>query len=239
MRGPKFFRLKIVYAINFRVRFYQEKAMSYPLQIRSEGGAKHTVWTLLSLWFLLALAGSLLGAFQGEGSPPVPLGLMATVPVLLFAGFYLSSAAFRHFVLRANPRILSLAQSWRVLGVVFVILYYRGLLPAAFALPAGYGDIAIGVTAPLIAWAMSSQTAPRRQIFILWNWLGILDLIAAIALGILNSNSSLGILVSGVTTRLMGSFPLSLVPTFLVPLFFIAHVITLIHLRQQRGGGTE
>jgi hypothetical protein len=214
--------------------------MSYPLQIQSERGTKLTVWILLSLWFLLALAGSLLGAFQGAGRPPVPLGLMATVPVLLFAGLYLSSAAFRHLVLRANPRILSLIQSWRVLGVVFVILYYRGLLPAAFALPAGYGDIAIGVTAPLIAWAMSSQTAPRRQIFILWNWLGILDLIAAIGLGILSSNSSLGILASGVTTRLMGSFPLSLIPTFLVPLFFIAHVITLVQLRQQRGeGGME
>lgn len=208
--------------------------MSYPLPIQFKRPAQLAVWTLRPLWFLLALVGSLLGAFQSEQRPPIPLGLMAVVPVLLFAVVYLSSAAFRNFVLRANPRILSAAQSGRVLGAVFVILYYKGLLPAAFALPAGYGDIAIGVTAPLIAWAMSSHTTPRRQIFILWNWLGILDLIAAVSLGIFNSNSPLGILASGATTQLMGSFPLSLIPTFLVPLFLIFHLITLARLRDDQ-----
>jgi hypothetical protein len=189
---------------------------------------------LLSLWFVFALVGSLAGIFHRPG-PPIALGLMAGLPVILFAGAYLFLDAFREFVLRANPRVLTIAQTWRVLGVVFVILYYRGLLPGVFALPAGYGDIAIGVTAPLVAWAMGSAKPPRRSFLVIWNLLGIADLVTAVTLGVLSSQSPIGILASrGATTQLMGYFPLSLIPTFLVPLFLIFHVITLARLSPVR-----
>jgi hypothetical protein len=206
--------------------------MSHALQTQSDHHVRNVVWMLLPLWFLLALAGSLLGIFQRGHAPPISLGLMAVAPILLFAAAYLFSAEFSHFVLSANPRILTAIQSGRVLGVVFVILYYRGILPAVFALPAGYGDMFIGLTAPLVAWAMSSQGATRRPLFVLWNALGILDLVMAVTLGVLSSDSSIGILASGVTTQLMGAFPLSLIPTFLVPLFTILHLITLARLRE-------
>ena len=118
------------------------------------------------------------------------------------------------------------------MGVVFLILYFRGLLPGLFALPAGLGDMTIGLTAPLVARAVSSPSASLRTRIIAWNLGGILDLVTAVTLGVLNTPSPIGILASGVNTRLMGSFPLSLIPTFLVPLFLIFHLITLIHLRR-------
>ncbi len=58
----------------------------------------------------------------------------------------------------------------------------RGVLPAIFALPAGYGDMAIGATATLVAWQLA--TPSHRHSFIFWQALGIADLVAAVSLGI-------------------------------------------------------
>ena len=45
--------------------------------------ARHLTVAVLVIWFVLALVGSLLGVFNSEPSPPIPLGLMAIVPVAL------------------------------------------------------------------------------------------------------------------------------------------------------------
>src|SRR5438445_392873 len=111
---------------------------------------------ILPLWFLLALGGSLLGVFDSQHHPPIPLGAAAILPVVAFAIWYLKSAEFRQFVLAADLRILTLVQTWRVGGVVFLILHRQGILPGVFALPAGMGNIANGEPATFIAWAMSS-----------------------------------------------------------------------------------
>jgi hypothetical protein len=59
-----------------------------------------------------------------------------------------------------------------------------------------------------------------------WNVFGLLDLLAAISTGMLYSNSSLGVLVrGGVTTERMSTFPVSLIPTFFVPLFILVHLL--------------
>ncbi len=187
---------------------------------------------VLPLWFLLALGCSLLGVFDSQQRPPIPLGAAAILPVVAFATWYLRSAEFRQFVLAADLRILTLAQTWRVGGVVFLILHRQGVLPGVFALPAGWGDIAIGATAPLVAWAISSRNNFPKRIFILWNVLGILDLVMAVSLGVLASASPLGILAGEITTQVMGKFPLSLIPTFFVPLLIIFHLIALGRVRQ-------
>jgi hypothetical protein len=52
-------------------------------------------------------------------------------------------------------------------------------------------------------------------------------------MGILASASPLGILAGEITTQAMGKFPLSLIPTFIVPLLLILHLITLGRVRYE------
>ena len=200
--------------------------MSQALTTRRIHGVRNLTIVVLAAWFLFALGGSLLGVF--DSGPPLALGLAAVAPVAAFAACYLLSARFREFVLSLDLRALSLAQTFRVVGIVFVILYLLGALPGVFALPAGLGDFAIGVTAPVVAWYWK-RPFPYRT-FIVWNVLGSLDLVNAVSLGVLASPGPLGILAGDVTTRLMGQFPLSLIPTFFVPLFLIFHLICFIRV---------
>jgi hypothetical protein len=55
----------------------------------------------------------------------------------VFAVWIATSESFRKFALGLNARTLTLAQSGRIIGVTFVILQVRGVLPAIFAWPAG------------------------------------------------------------------------------------------------------
>jgi hypothetical protein len=199
--------------------------MAQALTTRPATGVRNLTAAALAAWFLLALGGSLLGAFDSGPRPPLPLGLAAVVPVAAFVACYLTSARFREFVLSLDLRVLTLTQTFRVVGIVFVILYFLGALPGVFALPAGWGDFAIGITAPVVAWYWK-RPFPYRT-FVAWNVLGILDLVTAVSLGVLASATPAGALAGDVTTRLMGQFPLSLVPTFFVPLLLILHLICL------------
>jgi hypothetical protein len=211
----------------------KENVMTRALAARSANGVRNLT-AVIALWFLFALSGSLLGVFDSEPRPPIPLGLAAVVPIAVYGFLYLTSDSFRDFVLSLDLRILTLAHTWRIGGIVFLILHQQAALPGAFALPAGWGDIAIGLTAPVVAWSCLQPF--RRTAFIAWNVLGLLDLALAVTLGVLASATPVGILAGDVSTRLMGQFPLSLIPTFFVPLLVICHLIALSRARKEALG---
>ena len=180
---------------------------------------------LIAVWFVFALSASALHVFKTD-LLPVALGLAVTIPIVAFVLWFATSAAFRQFALSLNPRTLTFVQSWRVAGFTFLVLYAAGILPGVFALPAGLGDIAIGATAPLVAIKLGNFN--HRRGFIFWQILGISDLVMAVTLG------TIARLISpdGVGTGVMTVLPLSLIPTFAVPLLIMLHVICIAQARQ-------
>jgi hypothetical protein len=180
---------------------------------------------LIAVWFVFALSASALHVFKTD-LLPVALGLAVTIPIVAFLLWFATSAAFRQFALSLNPRTLTFVQCWRVAGFTFLVLYAAGILPGVFALPAGLGDIAIGATAPLVAIKLGNFN--HRRGFIFWQILGISDLVMAVTLG------TIARLISpdGVGTGVMTVLPLSLIPTFAVPLLIMLHVICIAQARQ-------
>ncbi len=188
--------------------------------------------TLIATWFLFSLVTSALHVFETDPkSPPVPLLLAVMGPIVIFYTWYLSSAGFREFVLSLNPGTLTTIQAWRIAGFVFLVLYAYRMLPGMFALPAGWGDMAIGATALLAAkWA----TPAHRKSFILWQLLGVTDLVLAVVTGgggrFIRPQDFTG--PNGITTAPMTTLPLSLIPVFAVPLFLILHIICIAQARR-------
>jgi hypothetical protein len=191
---------------------------------------------ILVTWFLVVIVAALVGAFEaGPSRPPLAVLVAVAGPPLVFAAAYRVSRRFRDFVLAIDLRLLTTVQSWRVIGVVFLALYAFGLLPGLFAWPAGVGDFAVGVAAPFVLLAMLRRSpAWRRQV--LWlNIAGLLDFAGAIGTGVLTSNSSLGLVADGAARASLGSLPLSLIPTFAVPLWTIFHIASLLQLSRTSG----
>jgi hypothetical protein len=182
---------------------------------------------LLAAWLVFTLSASALHLFvNAPDKPPAAFGLAVLTPVVVFLIWFASSPGFRQFVLSLSPRTLTLVQSLRIAGFVFLVLASYKILPAYFALSAGWGDIIIGATAPFAALVLANPA--HRRGFILWQLLGIADLVNALALGTLS-----GVIdPHGISTAAMTVLPMSYIPTFAVPVFLILHIISIAQSRR-------
>jgi hypothetical protein len=181
---------------------------------------------LIIVWFVFAWSASALHLFQNNANRiGLAVAFAAGTPIVVFSLWFAASQNFRRFALSLDPKILTSAQSWRIIGFTFLLLEAHRVLPAVFALPAGYGDMFIGVTASYVAWKLADPA--HRNYFILWQLLGILDLVIAVSVG----TTAAFIDPQGPPMLPMTVLPLSLIPTFLVPLFMILHVICIAQAR--------
>lgn len=184
-------------------------------------------------WLALILVLAARGAFVASpGAPPLALLIGLLAPVSLFLLGYWAIRPLRDFVLSADPRVIVGIQAWRWAGFGFLTLYFYGVLPGIFAWPAGLGDMAIGVTAPLVLSGLLRRPGyGAGKKFVAWNLAGILDLAVAVSIGALVPLLAPNFYGS-VSTAPMAQLPLVLVPTFLVPTFLMLHLTALFQARR-------
>ena len=113
--------------------------------------------------------------------------------------------------------------TWRVIGIAFLWGVSQGILPPAFGIPAGVGDVLIGVTAIPFAYFLRKGYGWSKYALVVWSVLGIADLVNAVSLGLITAPV--------VPDSTMTTFPWVLVPTVGVPLALMLHGITLYRLR--------
>jgi hypothetical protein len=204
----------------------------------NHSSVRSVVTIALALWFGLVFLLGTQGAFvRSTDSPPLPVFFGFAIPLVLFFSAYFGWSAFRAFVLGADLRLAAAIQAWRFAGLGFLSLYAHGVLPALFAFPAGLGDIAIAVNAPWIVLGLirhPSFATSRR--FVIWNILGIIDLVVAVSMGTICSGFLHG-LTGNVTTSPMSQLPLVLIPAYFVPLFIMLHFTALSQARRLARSG--
>ncbi len=182
---------------------------------------------LLAAWLAFALASSAMHLYvNAPNTPPIAFGLAILTPIVLFLVWFASSPGFRQFLLSLSPRAVTLVHSVRIAGIVFLALGTYKILPEYFALPAGWGDIIIGATAPFAAFWLASPA--HRRGFIFWQLLGIADLVNALTLGTLSGFID----PHGISTAAMTVLPMSYIPTFAVPVFLILHIVSIAQARR-------
>ncbi len=186
------------------------------------------------VWFGTALTLSWLEFFRGTSDriPTIELGVF--LPIIVGAIALWRSETLRRIIDAVPQAWLVGIQVCRTMGLIFLTLWAVGRLPGDFALPAGIGDVLVGLLAPLVALAYASGAASRELLVRAWNALGILDLIVAVGTGFLTSPSPIQMLSFDAPNYLITAFPLVMVPVFAVPLAILLHLISLMKLRQAR-----
>jgi hypothetical protein len=208
-------------------------------QPSGRGGIRLAVVSALGVWLLLVLSLGAAGAFVGPpGTPPLAIAIGVAAPLVLFFAWLRLSQPFREFVLSLDLRLIAGMQAWRWAGLGFLDLYAYKVLPGVFALTAGLGDMAIGVTAPWIILALVRQPGfAARRAFIRWNILGILDLVIAFSIAAVTAVLATGA-PGEISTAPMATLPLLVIPAFLVPFFLMLHAAALMQSRQLIRGRT-
>lgn len=193
--------------------------------------------TVLALvgWFVAACIAGVTGIINEPDRPPLVLLGFIALPIVGFVVAYVASASFRAFADGLSLTLLVGSHLWRFVGLGFVIAWLAGSLPAGFGIPEGFGDIIAATGALALLPGLRRGTASRGWL-LAWNVWGFIDLMSAITMGVLYSNGPLGLLSAGtVTTKLMVTFPVSLIPTFFVPLFLLLHALTFKRIASLRG----
>jgi hypothetical protein len=167
----------------------------------------------------------------------LPIFFGFAVPLVAFFAAYFGWNAFREFILGADLRLAASMQAWRFAGFGFLSLYAHGVLPGLFAFPAGLGDMAVAVNAPWIVLGLIRRRSfATSRSYVMWNILGILDLVVAVSLGTICSGFLPG-LTGNVTTSAMSQLPLVLIPAYFVPIFIMLHFTGLSQARQMARSG--
>jgi len=194
--------------------------------------AFRTIATLLLTWAALAFGLSWLGFYQGpsNGPPTIPFGV--GIPLAVGILLYLRWGTLQRAIDAVPQSWIVSVQFYRTLGVIFLILLAQGRMPGSFAWPAGVGDVLVGLLGPMVALAYSRRWPNASRWVRAWNWFGLTDLIAALTTGFLTSPSPWQRLAFDLPNRLIGAFPLVLVPVFLVPLSILLHLTSLKKLQQ-------
>lgn len=186
-------------------------------------------------WLLLWTILGAVGVFRADANFALPaIAPGVAIPIIAGSLFLGRSASLRRLIAAVPQGWLLAAQTPRVLGVVFLVLLAQHKLPAHFAGPAGYGDVFIGLAAPLLAYMYAVRAPGSRGLATAFNIAGIGDLLIAVGTGFLSAPSPFRLLFSNPSTELMTVLPMVLIPTFLVPIWVLLHFISLRKLMEER-----
>ena len=184
------------------------------------------VITLVLLGWLCFAVG-LGGWFHDASAQAVALTVWTLTALVLLACWKI--APIRAWALNVDVRLLVLFHVARLFaGTYFLILCQRGQLPCGFARLAGWGDIVVAILALAVVGAMRFEFA--KTFLLIWNTMGLMDIIfvvfSALRFGLKDWQAM----------HALRDLPLSLLPTFLVPLIIASHVLIFVRLTRARIG---
>ena len=176
------------------------------------------------IWFFAALIVSRFSLLQ-TGSPSSAQGILLALTAALILA-YRRIGAFRSWVDAIDLRRIVLFHATRFVGIYFLLLYRRGELPYEFAIPGGVGDIIVAALALVVGFFPFSEPNRIRAISI-WNIVGLIDILLVVL-----SATRIG-MAGGNELAALTRFPLSLLPTFLVPLIIGSHLAIFVRLHHE------
>lgn len=182
---------------------------------------------ILVVWSAAALAVTASGAYNDVPAPVIQVTIVGLTLALTLC--WIISKPFCEWTLSLNLRTLVLFQAWRVIpGCLFLYNFYQlGKLPFQFAVIGGIGDIVVAVTAPLAALLADPKSPAKLRALMVWQIFALFDLLMVIRAALING------LRDSASMMPLTHFPLSLLPTLLVPLTLFVHLITMAQIRKR------
>jgi hypothetical protein len=186
---------------------------------------------LLCGWFVSAFYAGARHAYAGHGHRFPLIAVQILAPIVAAYVLVIAIPALRRAVQAIPPASLVGIQAVRIVGALFLAALALDQLPAAFALPAGIGDVIVGLSAIPLAFALARNAPQARRWALAWNVFGLLDLLVAVATGFLSSSNPFRLIYENPPADQLSALPLVMIPAFGVPLFALLHFASLQSLR--------
>lgn len=201
------------------------------IALRESGRPKVVAWTAFiaaALWALFAWISvrTDLIVFKGivyQARPVVMLVIAASAAIIL---------AKRVIGPGLNQKWLISLQLFRAIGLVFLLEWMRGNLPAIFAHTAGWGDLVAALAALLVLILYRGKSIPPRAAYFVAG-VGIADVVNAFFFGFLSSPTPVQIFAFDRPNQVI-EYPTGLIPMFLISFALVFHVLSIEEARRQQ-----
>ncbi len=180
-----------------------------------------TLWSIYSLNAVLYKFDALPGPLQQIR--PIVYLLTCIILVWLFRWKIVGSGLSQNLLLGL--------QIFRLIGVVFLIEHYRGNLPGIFAHPAGWGDLLVGLLALYVTIKFYNKDIPNfwvKTVLIL----GVIDFVSAFFFGFTSSQTPFQLFAFDAPNSVI-EYPTGIIPIYLVPYAFAAHILSWTEMNRK------
>ena len=185
----------------------------------------------LAAWLALTLALAARGVFSDVGAMP-PRMLLVLVVIVGVVVALARSRAIAPLLAATPPAWLIHTQVFRVaVEVVLWRLVVAGAAPELMSFTGRNFDIAVGLTAPVIAHACLTARVWPRAVALWWNVAGFAVLVNTVVNGVLAVPTPLRMIVTEPPNSFVTGVPYIWLPAFLVPLAWGLHVLSIRQLR--------
>ena len=176
---------------------------------------------------------ALIGAWAALAVQATADGWLARPALLLvfYAVPFTVAYVFRRTLLQLSPEVIIRLNAFRVVGVLILALAFTQRLAGPFPYSAGIGDLITGIAAWSVARIAAGDSVSHWRV-VAWNAFGLLDLVAAVFLGVTSQpDSPLRLFNFGVGSAAIITLPWSMIPLVLVPMYMIGHALVFAHVR--------
>ncbi len=193
-------------------------ALSSPALASGAKGAQSAALSVLVriwlVWASVAVGIIALGLPRLLGPQIVPISAIGGVIVAATAA--LTSRTLDGYLRALGVRLIVAAHGLRFLGGFFIWAGPQGFFPARFAWSAGVGDVLTAAAGMMLL--LISDPRRFRRWFLVWNAIGLLDLVHALGTGLSFNLTRPG------SMDTMTTLPWALIPLLLVPWFLATHL---------------
>ena len=195
------------------------------LEFSTERRANTYFYGIIGFYFLYFLYVTL-ACFRGlfaQNSLPPRIMVLTALPLLAFyvilvLNLPLAKRVLQHIALSNIVRI----HLFRLIGSFFLIMGFYQVVPKAFALGAGLGDIFIALSSIIVGNALIKGRSYAKKLTWLWNTLGLLDILMTSFMAFWFTKQTIETGSLGV--NVLTEFPFCFIPAFAPATIIFLHI---------------
>jgi hypothetical protein len=211
------------------IKLFKNALPKTSLSVESQKRFINTLTIGLILWAVVVSVASLAGLAGNFDLFPLNIAPMLLIPLITIITFTFSKT-LKEILVQLHPAQLIRLQIFRVfVEIVLWMLFIQNLIPIQMSFEGLNFDILAGLTAPIIAYLAVKKYVSKRFL-IFWNIACIGLLINIVMVAILSMPTPFQYFTNEPSNTIVAQFPFIFLPTFLVPLAYMLHFLSLRQL---------
>ena len=210
---------------------YREFKIALPATSLLEAQQKKFLTTFMVIlvgWAVIVSTVSIAGVMGNFSIFPFNFGPFLLLPMAIVLLFTFSRT-LKEILPHIHPARIIRLQVFRVfVEILLWFLFLDQVLPVQMTFEGRNFDVLSGLTAPLIAFLVFRNKL-SKQVLIIWNLACLALLINIVSIAILSMPTPFRYFMNEPSNTIVAEFPISWLPTFLVPL---AYMLSFISIRQ-------